>query len=422
MILLKKIFPVVVILCFSAILNGQIAKRVLFLGNSYTYFNGGLPQMTALIAQSQGDTLIFDANTPGGYSLEAHWSNTQSLNKIKEGNWDLVVLQDQSQRPSFPPEVIDHQVLPYADSLTDFIKENNLEGNAMFFMTWGKKNGDTEYCALYPELCTYEGDQKRLTETYIEMSIIFQATLSPVGIAWKVMRDSVPSLELYAADGSHPSLAGTYLSACIFYASIFEKSCIDAYYPEDISESEAEQIQYYSDQVIFNNLSTWNNDFNEVIAGFEYNNINDYELKFTNTSDNSNIAYWDFGDGGHNITFDTLTHTYEASGSYTVSQIACRGYYCDTLSVEMEVEPNHNFQYSIAPITVFPNPTYGTLFIKAKSIEFVKIYNSQGTLLWSKKPTQRNEIKLDVSFLAKGLYFLQWYNKSETSVLKFYRL
>ncbi len=419
---MKKTYLIVIMFCFSFILFGQIEKNVLFLGNSYTYANGGLPEMLALIAQSQGDNMTYDKNTPGGYSLEAHWGNTQSLNKIKEGNWDYVVLQDQSQRPSFPPEVIDHQVLPYADSLVTYIKENNPEGNAMFFMTWGKENGDLEYCNQYPELCTYEGDQKRLTETYIEMSILFQTALSPIGVAWKVARDSIPTLDLYASDGSHPSLAGTYLSACVFYASIFEKSCVGSYFPEGISESDAEQLQFYSDQVVFNNLSTWNNDFSEVNAAFEHDNIDDYEFKFTNTSENSNVAYWDFGDGSHSIIFDTITHLYEAAGSYLVSQIACRAYHCDTVTVEILIEPNQIAKYPTTQLSIYPNPSNGILFVNTKSKGIIKIYNLQGNLLWSEEITQKDGVKVDVSFLKKGIYFLQWNNLSETVILKFYRM
>jgi hypothetical protein len=82
------------ILC-SITLFGQQTKRVLFLGNSYTYAND-LPQLLADIANSTGKTLIFDMNAPGGYYLGEHLTNPTSLAKIASGNWDNVVLQEQS--------------------------------------------------------------------------------------------------------------------------------------------------------------------------------------------------------------------------------------------------------------------------------------------------------------------------------------
>ncbi len=76
----KKSVLGIFILC-SITLFGQQTKRVLFLGNSYTYANN-LPQLLADIASSTGKTLIFDINAPGGYYLGQHLTNSTSLAKI----------------------------------------------------------------------------------------------------------------------------------------------------------------------------------------------------------------------------------------------------------------------------------------------------------------------------------------------------
>lgn len=97
-----KYIIVFFVLISCSIANGQsITKRALFLGNSYTGVNN-LPQMIADVTTSTGDTLIFGSNTPGGYTLQGHSTNATSLAKIAVGNWDYVVLQEQSQNPSFP--------------------------------------------------------------------------------------------------------------------------------------------------------------------------------------------------------------------------------------------------------------------------------------------------------------------------------
>src|SRR3569832_301552 len=75
--------------------QSQNTKRVLYLGNSYTGTNY-LPQITATLALTTGDTLIVDSNTPGGYTLQMHSTDATSLNKIMAGIWDYVVLQAQS--------------------------------------------------------------------------------------------------------------------------------------------------------------------------------------------------------------------------------------------------------------------------------------------------------------------------------------
>src|SRR5690349_19820130 len=79
-------------------INAQITRTVLFLGNSYTAVNN-LPQMVHDVALSAGDTLNFDFNAPGGYTLANHYGDVTSQNKIMIGGWNYVVLQGQSQEP-----------------------------------------------------------------------------------------------------------------------------------------------------------------------------------------------------------------------------------------------------------------------------------------------------------------------------------
>ena len=114
----------VVFILFSEIIIGQITRRVLFLGNSYTYVNN-LPQLIKDIALANGDTLVFDSNCPGGHTFNNHFNNATSLSKINAQAWDCVILQAQSQEPSFSPGQVAAQTLPYAIKLDSLIKNNN---------------------------------------------------------------------------------------------------------------------------------------------------------------------------------------------------------------------------------------------------------------------------------------------------------
>ena len=96
---MKKIF--LLLFLTSKILLSQTVD-VLFIGNSYTYANN-MPQMVSEIASSFGDTLNFESSTPGGATFNFHSTNINTLNKISQKPWDYVVLQAQSQEPSFSP-------------------------------------------------------------------------------------------------------------------------------------------------------------------------------------------------------------------------------------------------------------------------------------------------------------------------------
>ena len=98
---------------------------ILFIGNSYTYYNN-LPEMLSNIANAFGDSVNYDQSTPGGTSLYAHSQNQTTLNKINQQSWDYVVLQDQSQRPSLSPTYVAASVYPYASQLVTEIQSNNL--------------------------------------------------------------------------------------------------------------------------------------------------------------------------------------------------------------------------------------------------------------------------------------------------------
>ena len=86
---------------FPVILTAQ-SLEVLFIGNSYTYANN-MPQMVSEIALSFGDSLIYETSTPGGATFNIHSTNISTLNKISQKPWDYIVLQAQSQEPSFSP-------------------------------------------------------------------------------------------------------------------------------------------------------------------------------------------------------------------------------------------------------------------------------------------------------------------------------
>jgi hypothetical protein len=125
-----------VILLFLIVLTihaaAQDTKRVLFLGNSYTYSNN-MPQLIADMAASTGKNFIFDSNTPGGYYLAQHLTNTVSLEKIESGNWDHVVLQDQSMALAYPSTFMNF--LSYNIQLDSIIKEYNSCAQIIFYAT-----------------------------------------------------------------------------------------------------------------------------------------------------------------------------------------------------------------------------------------------------------------------------------------------
>lgn len=221
--------------------SGQLdTTRVLFLGNSYTFYND-LPQQVAALAGSLDHHVEIGQNTPGGYSLQGHLSNATSLNLIEQGNWDFVVLQEQSQKPAFPLPQVEADFYPSAAGLVDLIREANPCAIPLFYMTWGRENGDASNCEAWPPVCTYEGMQDLLTERYLAATADNEAACAPVGVVWREIFTST-GIDLYASDGSHPSAAGSYLAASTIFTAIFAEDPYESNYAGLIDFAVSQEI------------------------------------------------------------------------------------------------------------------------------------------------------------------------------------
>jgi hypothetical protein len=277
-----------------------------------------MPQIAADMASNMGDVLTYDMYAPGGYTLDDHYYDPITAGKIKAGNWDYMVLQEQSQLPAFPNY--------YTDALppTGFYEYNPC-GRVMFYMTWGRKNGDAGNCAMFPYLCTYLGMDSALRNRYIQLADIYNTELSPAGAAWRYVRQNNPGIELYDTDGSHPSQAGSYLIAACFYAAIFKKNPALISYDYSLSPATANILRQAAKKVVFDSLSHWSYIEKAPVSDFYYNVIGNNQIICVNKSMYADNYLWDFGDG-NTSTQAQPTHTYANDGTYTIKLTS---YNCD---------------------------------------------------------------------------------------------
>lgn len=257
-----NIFIAIVVTFLSPLHSpAQSLKKALFLGNSYTGVND-LPKMVSDAAASAGDTLIYDSNTPGGYYIAQHLANQASMAKVAAGNWDNVILQDQSMALAYPSTFMNF--LPYCVKMDSTIKAENRCAQTMFYATWGRKPGDQYVCT--PPEC----DPSRLiVRTYYEMDSAIgshykvfadtlKASVSPVGTVWRYIRRNYPGIELYQSDDSHPSVAGSYAAACCFYTAIFRRDPTLITFNAGLAGTDAANIRTAVKEVVFNHLTDWN--------------------------------------------------------------------------------------------------------------------------------------------------------------------
>ncbi|MEZ5046009.1 MAG: PKD domain-containing protein [Chitinophagaceae bacterium] len=327
--------------------------NILYIGNSYTAVNN-LPQMIADLSLTMGDTTTFTAHTPGGATANNHWSNNSLHTMISLGNWDVVVLQCQSQEPSFSPSQVQSDTYPYVGLLDSLIQATQSCAETMLYMTWGRKNGDASNCPFYPPICTYNGMQQRLRESYMQFAQDFGTSLSPVGVAWKTVRDSFPTIELYNPDESHPSIAGSYLAACVFYVSLFHKAIVNSpYLPAGMLQGDAIVLQNIASKTVLDSIENWQQFGQMPLASFA-NTTTGLDVQFANNSKRYTSSQWDFGDGMQS-NLPQPAHTYTTDGSYevclTVSS-ACgkTSQFCDSVTVK---KPDATIDIIKQPLSIY---------------------------------------------------------------------
>lgn len=228
--------------------SAQEELRVLFLGNSYTNYNN-LPGITASLAEANGHTLYTASNTPGGHTLDQHSSNTTSLDLIMQGDWDYVVLQEQSQIPTIDI-MNEYYFIPGATSLEETIHQHNPCAQIVMYMTWGRQYGgqqctsDGTYCSV--DFVDFSHMTDTLASRYEALAEEIGAKVAPVGKAWdQAITYSVtdPALVLHAGDQSHPNYSGSYLAACVFHGIFWNETPTQNTFTGSLNESEAAYLQ-----------------------------------------------------------------------------------------------------------------------------------------------------------------------------------
>jgi hypothetical protein len=189
--------------CASIAQNDTI--RVLFVGNSFTYFYN-LSQVVTSMAKTQDVIIETRQSTVGGSNLEQHWKSekgTVTRKMLEEHQWDYVVFNNHSLSAIDTPD----DFMDYSKKFVELVRKKGAE--PIFMMTWAYKSNplmQSEITRMYQDLC------KETNSDYI-----------PCGPLFAEARKWRPNLNLFD-DDKHPSSNGTYLLGLAFFKYFTNKS------------------------------------------------------------------------------------------------------------------------------------------------------------------------------------------------------
>ncbi len=185
-----------------------VPLRVLFIGNSLTFYND-LPSLVEQLSRAAGVERPVDAEriARGGDSFYKHTERRDDgapLKVIAEGGWDVVVLQENGRLAA--RSGIDS--FPFASRLVRAVRAAG--ARPIFYMTWA-----------------YRGQEDMLPgirDAYSKLGSRLEVEVAPVGDAWRLAQDAGDGVDLFAADGIHPSPQGSYLASCVIFSTLYQRS------------------------------------------------------------------------------------------------------------------------------------------------------------------------------------------------------
>lgn len=221
--------------------GGRELPRVLFIGNSYTFFND-LPALVANVTASVGQEWETGAQAIGGATVETHLFDPGTATLLAEG-WDVVVLQGQSVEPIFQTLVFEAAVIDFAA----LVEAESPGAELLLFETWARGEGSEVLDQL---MMTVEEMQQGLSEGYAGAAEAAGAEVVPVGQAWALALSEVPPPMLHTGDLSHPNLTGSFLTACMFSIALTgEPATANAHVPDGLEAEVADAMEMVADQI-----------------------------------------------------------------------------------------------------------------------------------------------------------------------------
>lgn len=201
------LFPVTLALLAMPVFaqaGAEAPHRVLFLGDSLTYYNEGIWVHLEKLAAATDPAIRIETgkSTFGGAYLHRLWDRREPLEAIRSKRYDVVILQE---------DLPETTVADFREYAAKFVKEIREQGaRPVLLMAWD-----------YPRLGWITMDE--IAAAHYALSRELSVDVIPVGFAWRRSAKARPDVQLYAPDREHPSVAGTYLAACVVYAALFRR-------------------------------------------------------------------------------------------------------------------------------------------------------------------------------------------------------
>jgi len=375
--------------------NAQVQKKVLFIGNSMTYFND-MPLLFESIANEKGKNVDVDFYAPGGTGFVNHYVDNNVYSLFQNNVWDVVVLQpgtSESGGASWPVNT----TIARGNQMKDSIKKYSPCSKIFLYEISNGIASETTYN-------NYFTTQTRIKDSITKLADGMQIPLVAAGECARNHYSTQQDLLLHNSYGDvHPNLNGSYLVACAMFCTIFQETVSGVTFNGGVSASNATYFQGIADNIVLNNKPLWRINTYNLHSEFSLNQTNN-SVNFTNLSTNYASVLWDFGDGSTSTDINPQ-HFYTSLGTKTITLTVTKNGCSDVYIKTIDVVVLDSETYAFNKIEIFPTITEGFITIKCDSKFDGKVFNNLGQQIMSFVKSE-NDLTIDFSNFATGMYFI----------------
>ena len=222
--------------------------KILFIGSSYFNFNNLPALLKNLVAQSPFEVEI-DSYMQNGLFLADHANSPITEGKIRSTSWDYIIFQGAGSLMAYPDSITHHPVRPAISTLRELILQNSPNTRIVFCMPWAFEDGMT-WKEGWSD--SYDDMQEKIDSVTLIYEDEFNLLIAPVGRAWaQVLKEKeYPLHYLHQSDWNHPTVKGSYLTACVLFSTLFHRSSQGNSFRTGLSKEEARYFQHLASEIV----------------------------------------------------------------------------------------------------------------------------------------------------------------------------
>jgi hypothetical protein len=258
-------------------------KRVLFIGNSLTYYNNMVDVLKEMIKEQGADIAIYNI-TPGGATLSNHIKSSSNIDlsgskltggitatrqKILSEHWDFIILQEATLMCLIPEER-EYSCKPAIKILNQTIK--TVKARTVLYQLFALSEYPVKYCHPPAALAINEIislPQNRMKSQYCsdsfsnsreEFNVIetfykniakeINADVVKIGYGFELCKKKYPKIPLYdPVSPDHQSKQGAYLIACMFFKYLTKADLNKIRFSAGLDKFEAKKLRNLTSQI-----------------------------------------------------------------------------------------------------------------------------------------------------------------------------